>query len=180
MSETLRDILIAWNKGVYRGARRNLAKAIGVNEGTISNWFLGRGTPSEQAVTRMAHILRKAPDQISWFFPKINDPKLHYDGFKRRGLIEIEQSTGDFGESIQVNVSKELADKFMAVCKFERRDANSQMEIILEQWFAQRDKATADDNTIVHPSTGSVKPGVQPFATSRHRRIGEGRPSGRA
>lgn len=175
MGETLKDILIFWNKGTYRGVQRRLADEMGVNEGTISNWLRGRGSPSEQAMVKLASLLRIDLAQVRLFFPKEHGTQEFYDGFKRRGLIKIEGTVGDTGETLHVTVSKELADRFRAICKYEHRDQNNQMELILEQWFAQRER----QSDVVPDASGNTTPGPQPFATPRHRRSGEGRPSGR-
>lgn len=179
MNETLKDRLIFFNKGIYRGAQRKFAKALGVGEGTVSNWLMGRGTPSEQAIIKMAEILKAETEVVRSYFPKISATQEYYEGFKRRGLINIEQSTGDVGETLNLTISKEIADKFRAICKFERRDQSAQMEIILEQYFAQREHPTEQrpgeypkkehitDDTVIWPSKKHLMP-AHPPAQKQH------------
>lgn len=53
-----------------------------------------------------------------------------------------------------IRIRNDLAEKFRALCEKERRNMNVQLEIILEDYFAQREKPAGwvSDDDIVHPS----------------------------
>ena len=55
---------------------------------------------------------------------------------------------------VGLRLNKKILEKFRELCKAERRDYNAQMELILEDWFAQREKPAGwvSDDDIVHPS----------------------------
>ena len=44
---------------------------------------------------------------------------------------------------VGLRLNKKILEKFRELCKAERRDYNAQMELILEDWFAQREKPKA-------------------------------------
>lgn len=79
-----------------------------------------------------------------------------------------------------LRLDKDLVEKFRALCESERRNYNDQMGIILEEWFASRERPTVKPDDVVPDAAGNTTPGPQPFATPRHRRSGEARPSGKA
>lgn len=191
MNTTLREIVSKWNGGFYRGSQRKLAKALGFNEATVSNWFKGRGSPGEQARVKMAVILGIKKDAVDSFFPRMESAEDLYSGFKKRGLIVVEKTTGETRSVLQVEIPNDLVEKFMDVCKEERRDSNGQMEIILEQWFAQREKPKTQKvygpgeyppvgeetgDTIIWPTTrpvSKVHPPTRPIKSPSPRTHGD-------
>jgi transcriptional regulator with XRE-family HTH domain len=156
MKQTLREILSRWNGGTYRGAQRKLSKVLGINEATVSLWMMGRAFPGEKLQDKMANLFGVGAEAIGEYFQKPTTPKMTYDLHKKRGVISVDKSTAGSKELYFIHLDSDLAEKFKDLCARERREPSAQIEIILEQYFAQRERPAVDDSTIVPSSTGII------------------------
>lgn len=57
---------------------------------------------------------------------------------------------------VGLRLEKTLLEKFRSLCKDERRDYNAQMEIILEEYFALREKNDSHEY-LIRSGTKSLK-----------------------
>lgn len=67
---TFRDALIRWNGGIERGARRRLARALGVSEGNVSGWVSGSFPPGGERRLQIAQALGVKHSDIDAMFPR--------------------------------------------------------------------------------------------------------------
>lgn len=70
---TLRDLIVKWNGGKFRGAQVNFAKAIGASEPTVSRWVAGDYPPDPELRTRVAKKLGVTPDQLMSLFDRAKE-----------------------------------------------------------------------------------------------------------
>ena len=68
-----------------------------------------------------------------------------------------------------MRLNKKILEKFRELCKAERRDYNAQMELILEDWFAQREAPTEEDDPLSPPPSKVryTDPNNMPYAPNR-------------
>lgn len=53
-----KEALKRWNGGVSRGAQTRFAKALGINQATVSQWVNGNLQPGEEMLGKVAKLLR--------------------------------------------------------------------------------------------------------------------------
>lgn len=69
-----------------------------------------------------------------------------------------------------VRIRNDLVEKVKQVCESERRPFSYQLEMIIEDWFAQREKPKEEDDPLSPPPTTHVRytdPNNLPVAPNR-------------
>lgn len=68
-----------------------------------------------------------------------------------------------------VRIRNDIVEKLRGICEKERRPLNYQLEIILEDWFAQREAPTEEDDPLSPPPSKVryTDPNNMPYAPNR-------------
>jgi len=61
---TLKDLLMKYNGGIFRGSQKKLAKAVGVFEGSVSKWVTGKADIGEASAILVAKELGTTPQEL--------------------------------------------------------------------------------------------------------------------
>jgi transcriptional regulator with XRE-family HTH domain len=77
---TLRDLLKKWNGGIFRGAPRKFAAALGVSESRVSQMLKHRRAPGEELAGRMARELGITVEAVNALFLSEEKPPQNVGG----------------------------------------------------------------------------------------------------
>jgi hypothetical protein len=92
-------LLQEWNGGILRGAKVNLARALGISANTVKTWCNYSEKPSEIQTKKMATLFKKKEEEIKKAFGLGREKKLSFELSGHRG----ENISGDIHQSVKYN-----------------------------------------------------------------------------
>jgi transcriptional regulator with XRE-family HTH domain len=91
------ELLKNYNGGFVRGSSRKLAKALSINESSISNLIKGRQTPSEKLLKQMAKVLKVSQPELENIFNDTKDTtKLSQENSFLKQQLKLKQEEINF------------------------------------------------------------------------------------
>jgi transcriptional regulator with XRE-family HTH domain len=93
-------ILEEWNGGVFRGAKKNLAKVIGVDDSTISAWMYGHSNPGPDKIEKLSKELNLSVEKIKTFFKGTD---MRVENIKNSSVILQSGKGNNNKENVNVN-----------------------------------------------------------------------------
>lgn len=91
------ELLKNYNGGFVRGSSRKLAKALSINESSISNLIKGRQTPSEKLLKQMSKVLKVSSLELQEIFnDNINNETLLTENKLLKQQLKLKQEEINF------------------------------------------------------------------------------------
>lgn len=91
------ELLKTYNDGFVRGSARKLAKALSINESSISNIIRGRQKPSEKLLKQMSKVLKVSQPELENIFNDTkNTTKLSQENSLLKQQLKLKQEEINF------------------------------------------------------------------------------------
>lgn len=89
-----KKVIRKWNNGLIRGSQTRLAKALRVDQATVSRWVSGEYSPDPDIAPRLAKMLKVSPEELAAMFADMesdNPSSIEELRNIRESLIRIEK-----------------------------------------------------------------------------------------
>lgn len=91
------ELLKNYNNGFVRGSSRKLAKALSINESSVSNLIKGRQKPSEKLLKQMSKVLKVSSSDLQEIFnDNINNETLLTENKLLKQQLKLKQEEINF------------------------------------------------------------------------------------